>query len=123
MAGRPSAAVVMPQEYGSERGVARPQVLADSRQRWLVEENDALLLTLAADERAIGPAILDLDTVEARHLLAAHAGAEQRQEQGTVAQHFQTLYPAPFGRGRQWDIKHVGDEQRQARVDARRAVA
>src|SRR5437868_4202138 len=82
--GAATAAVVVAQEHRRQRVGARLEVRANGGLRRGIEKHHALLLTLAGDQGAVGPAILDVEAIQAGYLVAAHAGAEQRQDERLV---------------------------------------
>src|SRR5207249_2603119 len=81
---------------------ARREVGADRGQAVRVEEDDPLLVALSQYERAVGPAVVDVDAVKGGDLSAPQARPVKRQQQRAVAQQFQApLVVLPI-RGGQW---------------------
>ncbi|MGI9146463.1 MAG: hypothetical protein ACR2IK_07975 [Chloroflexota bacterium] len=89
--------------------------------RLFAEENVALFVALADDQRFVRPAVLHVLTTQAGHLGATHTRVEQHMQQRAIAQQFETrdAHAGPLVWQRQ--AIEVDEHQRQPWVDPRGA--
>jgi len=89
-----AAVIVVAQEDRLQGICPRGDVVLQGLLRGGVEEDDALFVALAADQRPIGMAILDVEAIQSRGFFAAHAGTKKGQDEGAIAQHLQSARAA-----------------------------
>src|SRR5262249_6831884 len=116
-----TAATVVAQEQGRVAVIPRGEVLAHGGERLLTEEDHALLLALAGDERLAAVAVRQIVAIEARDFLAPHAAAVEHVEERAIAQGSEPQRGSIRAVARVLVCAHYDDGE--SSVDARRAVA